>query len=57
MNEYSFIELTFFYEESKCLVQSIDKHKFAINYENNIIQSFTISSRLQVRVPVGIFNM
>ena len=42
MNEYSFIELTFFYKESKCLVQSIGKHNFAINYENNIIQSFII---------------
>ena len=57
MNEYRFMEITFSYKESKCLVQSIDKHKFAINYENNIIQSFTVSSRLQVRVPVGIFNM
>ena len=39
MTEYSFIELTFFYKESKCLVQfelqSIDKHRFATNYENN----------------------
>ena len=32
MNEYNFIELTFSYKESKCLVQSIDKHKSITEY-------------------------
>ena len=31
--------------------------QWAFNDENNIIQSFTISSRPQVRVPVGSCNI